>query len=124
MVAFLLCYNQRMKIITRVDARLGMSKLEKDARAAMAKHGLSPIENPVGDTWHHTDARFTEEDEEMAELAYWLGGLFIDKQDVDGSTPLKDTYWHKEMTSLDVWKRVARALRVHGLKIVNQQQPL
>lgn len=94
------------------------SKIEIESRAAMAKFGLRPIDNPVGDN-HHTDAPFTKEDGEMSELAYWLGGLFIDKEG-DPSAPLRESYFYNEMTSLDVWKRVARALRVHGLQIVNR----
>lgn len=85
----------------------------------MTKHGLRPIENPTGAD-HHTDTAFTKEDEEVAELAFWLGGLFIDVQDNNLDAPLKESFWHKEMTSVDTWKRVTRALRVHGLKIVNQ----
>jgi hypothetical protein len=99
-----------------------INRIEINAKAAMAKHGLRPFDEPMGDS-HHTDAPFTSEDREIAELAFWLGGLFIDKQDeCDPSTALyKNTYWYKEMTSLDVWARVARALRIHGLKIVNTQ---
>jgi len=94
------------------------SRLEIEARQAMAKHDLSPIENPRGED-HHTDAEFTPEDREIAELAYWLGGLFIDKENYPYGTPIEKTYWYNEMTSLDIWARVARALRLHGLKIVN-----
>lgn len=94
------------------------SELEREARAAMAKHGLRPIEDQMGED-HHTDAPFVKADAELAELAYWLGGLFIDVR-ADPEKPLKDSYYYKEMTSLDVWKRVARALRVHGLMIVNR----
>ena len=92
------------------------SRLEIEARQAMAKLGLHPIEE-VAD--HHTDAPFVAMDHDVAELAYWLGGLFIDKEFYDPTTPIKDTYWYNEMSSLDVWARVARALRIHGLKIVN-----
>ena len=93
------------------------SKIERHAQRAMESRGLHPIESL--DWRHHTETEFTKEDEEVAELAYWLGGLFIDKEDYDSSTPLGDTYWYKEMNSVDVWKRVARALRIHGLKIVD-----
>lgn len=93
------------------------SKAEIEARQAMAKHNLHPLECPTGED-HHTDKPFTEADDELAELAYWLGGLFIDKQ-CSPETAHKNTYWYREMTSLDVWRRVARALRIHGLKIVD-----
>jgi hypothetical protein len=95
-----------------------MSGLEKEALAAMAKHGLRPTDDPMGD-YHHTGASFTTEDEEIAELAYWLGGLFIDKEG-DPDAPHKESYFYNEMTSIDIWKRVARALRIHGLKIANR----
>lgn len=94
-----------------------MSPIEIEARKAMARHGLRPVE-PFGDC-HHTEIQFVPEDHEIGELAFWLGGLFIDKENYDPNMPVKDTYWYKEMSSQDIWTRVARALRVHGLKIVN-----
>jgi hypothetical protein len=94
------------------------NQIEADARYAMARHGLEPLAEPMGED-HHTDAAFTTEDHEIAELAYWLGGLFIDKEAIDPERPHKETYYYNEMSSFDVWMRVARALRVHGLKIVN-----
>lgn len=97
-----------------------MSQRADHARAAVAKHDLRPIENPAGND-HHTDTAFTREDEEVAELAFWLGGLFVDVQGNDPHAPLKESFWYKDMTSLDTWKRVARALRVHGLKIANRE---
>lgn len=90
---------------------------EVQSRAAIAKHNLRPIEEPMGDD-HHTDAAFTSEDEEVAELAFWLGGIFVDVEEHDPEKPLKESYWYRVMTSHDQWKRIARALRVHGLKIV------
>ena len=96
-----------------------MSDAEIKACAAMAKHGLSPIDDPLGDN-HHTDAPFTQDDMEIGELAYWLGGIFVDKEGMDPDRPYRDSYFYKEMTSVDVWARVARALRIHGLKIVNR----
>lgn len=94
------------------------SVAEIEARQAMAKLGLHPLECPTGED-HHTDMPFTRADEDVAELAYWLGGLFIDKEHYALDTPIKDTYWYNEMSSLDIWKRVGRALRIHGLKIVD-----
>lgn len=94
-----------------------MGDIELKARAAMEKHGLHPADDPMGDD-HHTDAPFTETDREFGELAFWLGGLFIDKES-GPATLIRDSYWYKEMTSVDVWTRVARALRIHGLKIVD-----
>jgi hypothetical protein len=92
------------------------SAIEKYARAAMKKHQLFPLEKPMGDG-HHTDAKFTREDEEIGELAYWLGHLFADK---DNYFPGTKTTWYLETSSSDIWMRVARALRVHGLKITNR----
>ncbi len=96
-----------------------MSEIGDKARAAAAKHNLLPLE--MGDD-HHTNAPFNEEDEEVAELAYWLGGIFIDKDTrLNPDTALyKDSYFYNEMTSHDAWRRVARALRIHGLKIVHR----
>lgn len=95
-----------------------MSDIETRARSAMTKHDLCQIADAMGDD-HHTDAPFTQADREIGELAYWLGGLLIDQEVNDMNTPIRDTYWHNTMTSLDQWMRVARALRIHGLKIVN-----
>jgi hypothetical protein len=94
------------------------------SKAAVEKHGLHPIAEPLGDS-HHTDAPFTKEDEEIAELAFWLGGLFIDKETSTGAASemrYSESYFYKEKTSIDEWKRVARALRLHGLKIVDVER--
>lgn len=93
------------------------SQAEAEARAAMRRLGLHPADDPMGDD-HHTDAPFVPQDDDSAELAYWLGGLFIDKE-CNPDKPHRETYFYNEMTSFDVWKRVARALRIHGLKIVD-----
>ena len=93
--------------------------MNKKADAAMAKHGLRPLDGPW-EGMHHTDVNFTKEDREVGCLAYWLGDLFLDKENDDPDTKLKETYWYKEMNPLDTWTRVARALRLHGLKIVNR----
>lgn len=86
--------------------------MDQYIRAAMEKCaglGLHPAHDPMGDD-HHTDAPFTTEDERIGDaLAWFLGTLFAD---VDSFT-----YWYKKRTSVDEWKRVARALRVHGLMI-------
>jgi hypothetical protein len=70
--------------------------------------GLSPIPNPMGDD-HHTDADFTAEDLAIGQIAYFLGKII----DADEAP---------RMSSRDYWCRIARALRIHGLKIVNIQQ--
>lgn len=76
--------------------------------------GLRPINEPMGED-HHTDAPFSESDRQIGDaLAYFLGTLFAD---VDGKD---STYWYSVRTSIDEWSRVARALRIHGLKIVTE----
>lgn len=96
------------------------SKTEREARAAMKKHRLRPIKEPLG-LDGHTDAKFTQSDRELGELSYWAGDLFTDKRNYPPDTPVRDTYWHNEMTSFDLWMRIARAIRVHGLKIVDAE---
>jgi hypothetical protein len=87
-------------------------ELQKAQMAKMERLGLHPFRYPMGDV-HHTDVPFSDSDEEYGEVAWYLGGLFIDKE---FTSPC---YFHYEMTSKDVWTRVARALRIHGLKIVD-----
>lgn len=96
-----------------------MSNCEIEARNAMLKHNLRPVEDATG-SMHHTDFPFTDEDQEIAELAYWLGGIFTDKEGTDPDTKLRFTYWYSEMSSIDIWRRVARALRMNGLRITNR----
>lgn len=89
-------------------------------KAALAKcHDLQlhPLCRPRGDN-HHTDAAFADEDERIGDaIAYFLGGLFVDVECEDSR------YWYNEMTSVDVWRRVARALRIHGLAIADRTTP-
>jgi hypothetical protein len=73
------------------------------------------------DGQHHTEIGVEPEDMMIGSaLAHELGGLFIDKEeDIDADRPHRESYFYREMTSVDVWTRVARALRFHGLKIIN-----
>ena len=74
---------------------------------------LHPLDHPMGDG-HHTDAPYTDIDRAIGDhLAFYMGTLF---SDVDGE---HSRYWYHERTSVDEWSRVARALRIHGLRIVN-----
>lgn len=58
--------------------------------------------NPRGDL-HHSEVALTEEDKALGDdLAYAMGDLWIDEN----------------MAPVWQWARVARALRFHGLKIV------
>jgi hypothetical protein len=78
------------------------------------EHGLHPLRNPLVVS-HHTDVPFSDEDKSIGNaLAYFLGTLFADV-DQKGSR-----YFYYEMTSVDQWRRVARALRIHGLAIVDR----
>jgi hypothetical protein len=96
------------------DEELPISEYVKDARKKCEEFSLHPKHEPLGDG-HHTDVPFTEEDERLGQaIAWFLGGLFIDVGGKDSR------YWYYEMTSQDQWRRVARALRVHGLKITDQ----
>ena len=74
---------------------------------------LHPLEDPLGPN-HHTDIPFTATDKEVGDvLAYFLGSLFVDVEEEHSR------YWYHERTSIDEWTRVARALRIHGLKITD-----
>jgi hypothetical protein len=74
-----------------------------------AAFNLHPVHDPLGDS-HHTDVPFTADDEAIGDaLAWFLGTLFAD---VDSFR-----YWYTQRTSVDEWRRVARALRIHGLTI-------
>lgn len=95
---------------------MGSEKYDRPALDKCEKLGLKPIPYPMGED-HHTDAPFSDNDRAIGDaLAYFLGTLF---SDVDG----KDSkYWYYERTSIDEWSRVARALRLHGLKICNASE--
>lgn len=65
---------------------------------------IKPLRWPGGQM-HHTDAQKTQADREIGnKLAFYMGDLFIDS--------------HTD-APVEQWQRVARALRIHGLKIVN-----
>ena len=55
-----------------------MTKQEVDT--ILSKYGLHPKEHLLGSD-HHTDVPFTPEDTELGELSWYLGGLFVDKED-------------------------------------------
>lgn len=74
--------------------------------------GFSPKSHPLGDD-HHTDRPLSQEDKAFGEaIAWFLGGLFVD---------VDERYFYYKMTSIDTWARINRALRIHGLKIVNAE---
>lgn len=89
------------------------NEYDAEARARCDALGVRPLAWPLGDG-HHCDVPFSEEDKRVGQaLAYFLGTLF---SDVDGEG---SPYWYYQRTSRDEWSRVARALRIHGLKISN-----
>jgi hypothetical protein len=72
---------------------------------------LRPKESPLGDG-HHTDEPFSAEDDKLGNFLAWhLGCLFSDE-----NCPNSGWFYHT-MTSVEEWRRVSRALRIHGLKI-------
>jgi hypothetical protein len=80
--------------------------------AKCAALGLHPKPCPLGDG-HHTEVPFSADDEKIGDaLAYFLGTMYSDVDD-------DDDYWYRKRTSVDEWRRVARALRIHGLRIAD-----
>lgn len=81
---------------------------------------LTPLKNPLGDG-HHTDEPFTAEDTYVGDrLAYFMGTL---ENHFDNADKLWQ-WWYRERTSVSEWMAVARALRIHGLRIVNRHVAL
>jgi hypothetical protein len=69
--------------------------------------GLHPLSHPLGDCSHHTDEPFTDEDKRTGEAVAWfLGDLFVDS---------------RRHSPFEQWSRIARALRIHGLAIVDRR---
>ena len=93
---------------------MSKSYISNEAYELCRDYQLFPEQYPCNDG-HHTDAEMICEDVDLGNLlGYFLGGLFVDVED-------DPTYIESKMTSTDAWSRVARALRIHGLKIVNDQ---
>ena len=75
--------------------------------------GLRPLDYPLGDD-HHTDVPMTDADKTLGDaLAGVLGTMYNDVIGPDCG------YFYTELSAVEEWSRVARALRIHGLKIVN-----
>lgn len=71
---------------------------------------------------HHTGIDFELDDALIGNaLAIEIGGLFVDKG-CNPDRPHRESYFYREMTSIDIWTRVARALRFHGLQIINKER--
>jgi hypothetical protein len=94
----------------RVDA------IKDESDEALKAIGLHPKEDPCGEDGHHTEEPFTSEDEKVAELAYYLGTIFDYGHECPDCPCMKTS-------SIELWKRIARALRVHGLKIIDIPRP-
>lgn len=85
------------------------SDSELDPVGKAHKLGLHPLRSPLGDVEHHTDVPLTAEDIAIGgALAWFMGTMYSD---------VGERYFYYERTSVDEWARVARALRIHGLKI-------
>lgn len=75
------------------------------AAARIARWGLHPSKRPVYE--HHCEAPMLDADRDLGDLLAWfLGDLFCDDR-------------LEEMSPVDQWRRVVRALRVNGLTIAN-----
>lgn len=65
--------------------------------------GFNPLDRPLGDS-HHTDVPMIEADKAIGQkLSWYLGDLFLNS---------------RTDSPREQWQRVARALRLHGLTIV------
>lgn len=69
-----------------------------------ASDDLKPLDDPLGDVSHHTDMPFLDSDTAIGDkLAWYMGDLFL--------------YSETQAPTVQ-WSTVAKALRIHGLKIV------
>lgn len=99
-----------MAKIERIDINRSGGMVE--AANACDALNFHPHNDPLGDG-HHTEVEYSLEDWKIGDaLAYFMGTLY---GDVD------EKYFYYKRTSVDEWARVARALRIHGLKIVDTE---
>lgn len=76
-----------------------------DKYKSPANASFEPARYPLGEYEHHSNVPYTADDEMIAiKLGWYMGDLFL----TPGSSPRKQ------------WRAIARALRVHGLQIVNK----
>jgi hypothetical protein len=67
---------------------------------------VKPARNPLGECGHHTDELLSDSDIALGDkLAWYMGDLFMNSKT---DAPTKQ------------WSSIARALRIHGLMIVNR----
>ena len=84
-----------------------------EGRKKLPQVGFRPALCPQGEDGFHTDEPFTQSDIEIGEVCGWhMGDIFHDCMD-------EPNFMHNKMTSQDTCARFARALRIHGLKIVD-----
>ena len=82
-------------------------------RKKLPQVGINPVSHPLGENGFHTEKPFLESDRKIGEVCGWyMGDIF---SDIDHHSD----FMYREMTSQDTWTRIARALRIHGLKIVD-----
>lgn len=86
----------------------------------MSEKDPNPLLRPLNDG-HHTDVRPSAEDSRLGViLAFAMGDFFADVMEwSEGPEARAMQYFNREMTPIDQWTRVARALRIHGLRIVD-----
>jgi hypothetical protein len=84
-----------------------ISDEDREAWKRLEAFGLRkrPLHDPLGDS-HHSDELFTDEDNRLADDLAWFMGTMG---------------WPE--SSVDQWRRVVRALRIHGLKLANARRP-
>jgi hypothetical protein len=81
---------------------------------------IHPIFRPVGKDGHHREVPFEPSDSVVADkLAFYMGTIAPDFETPEDLW----AWWRGVRTSLSEWMMVTRALRVHGLKIVNGSNP-
>ncbi len=87
---------------------------ERDALTRCIVVDIHPAIAPLGEG-HHTEVMLSDRDREIGDaLGYFLGTLFADIPSDD-----RERFFNRELTSVQEWARVARALRIHKLKIVD-----
>lgn len=84
----------------------------EEAIARVWALGLHPIPEPLGNAGHHTEEPFSKEDEETGDALAWFLGTMWDHD--------RGNHEFSKRTSSEEWQRVARALRIHGLRIADR----
>jgi hypothetical protein len=82
-----------------------------DVDQILGRYGIHPLDDPLGDSHHSDDEPLTDEDRDIGRVAWYLGKLFSEEEFGNPK------YMNGVMTSVSLWEKVARALRIHGLAI-------